>query len=319
MLRRTRQYQQHVAPVDPLDTPYTPTLDWRQPTSQPRFVPRSRQLGGSFAPPYITDAEPVLVTQWYVQHPQPARPLRGLPTHRQVAVYQAYPWVWVPKSFETFLAAMRGRYRIAETAQDVYEVYIGQDAAATLTSPTTTGASLPITSAQAANHTYNVVVRRRNAYGLLSENLLQRQVIVNSGGTVATPDPSAPTGITLTAKAAGKVRITAEYNYAADGANKADTWLIYVTTTGVDPNPGTDTPATETIDTGRQVAHLAYTTASYSHGADVRVLVRTRRTGTPNADSDNVTIYTITADAQGPALTRRPDALGRQAYRQEQP
>lgn len=101
--------------------------------------------------------------------------------------------------------------------------------------------------------------------------------------------------------AVGRCAITAAYAYEADGDDAADTWLVYLKE-GSDPDPTTDSPDhTEDMSKTDGLAVLEHTTGYYDHGTDLHVLVRTRRSGSPDVDSDNTAASTITIDASRPA------------------
>jgi hypothetical protein len=95
--------------------------------------------------------------------------------------------------------------------------------------------------------------------------------------------------------------VRASYEYVADGDNAADTWIVYLRTNGTDPDPAIDTPTyTQTMGKFDGVARLELFDGSFAEGADVRVIVRARRSGTPNVDSTNVDVYSVTTTFIGP-------------------
>jgi hypothetical protein len=201
----------------------------------------------------------------------------------------------------------RDWHRVASAASDRYELYIGTDALPDLTAdPDETFASLPHTTAAgllptpvSGTATYYIVVRKRNAYGLLSQNVYARRIIVGDDGQEDVPSPSDPSTLavdaaTATAIGAGKIKITARYEYARDGDNKADKWALYITSDGTDPDPATDTPVLVSVSTLQRTAALNYTTDAYANGTTVKVLVRLRRTS-DSAESANTDIITATA------------------------
>lgn len=196
-----------------------------------------------------------------------------------------------------------GVHRIENLAVELYELYVGTDAAPNFSAaPFATFASLPFTTAAlTANHTYWFVLRKRNRYGLLSANLWEDRLILDAGGSWIPANPSAPKQVAVAADTGNTVRVSAIYVLGSDpAAVRADSWLIYRTTTGVDPNPGVDTPTVVAMTKNGGLAVLSWISPAASDGADVRVLVRTRRTGTPNYDSQNATIQQATADDDGP-------------------
>jgi hypothetical protein len=207
-----------------------------------------------------------------------------------------------------------GRHRSANDALALYELYKGQDADPDMTSPWETFATLPHTTAAlalppAGNRTYKFVLRLRDAWNLDSQNpysdddadIASWAVTINSAGAVVATPPSAPSDILLEQSAAGAVHLTAAYNYTADGSDAADAWLIYLRSNGTDPDPALDTPTEVAMVKRDAQAHLDWTSGVYADGADVRVILRTRRNGTPDVDSTNVDVQQVFADTDGPS------------------
>lgn len=187
--------------------------------------------------------------------------------------------------------------------EGAYLLYQGTD-----TEPDFSGAAdetfytLPhTTAAVAADHDYYNTVRYKNKYGLESQNTESEIIYVAADGSEAGTPPSAPEHIEVAAAAGGTVNVQAIYLPQGDGVNAADTWLIYATDTGVDPDPAVDSPTEVAMTDQRTRELLDWDSGAYADGADIRVLVRTRRSGTPDVDSTNVTIYSATANTDGPA------------------
>ena len=200
---------------------------------------------------------------------------------------------------------LRGAYRCGDSALAQYELYRGVDASPSFVSPWETFAALPhTTAALAVSHTYHFVLRRRNAWNFVSQNITEWEVEIDADGDEVLAPPSAPTNIELQANPGGTVDVRATYNAAADGTTlAADTWLVYEAE-GADPVPGVDTPTEITMGG----IHLAHTTSAYDTGADVRVLVRVRRSD-DTVDSINTTISTTTALASLVAPTPGRNAV----------
>jgi hypothetical protein len=216
----------------------------------------------------------------------------------------------------------RGMNRVANDALDRYGLFRGVNAEPDLSataSPWATSATLPITtSALSAGNTYYFVLRKQNRWGIWSQNVASfRLELDGSGNEVAIP-PSDPTAIAIEPAAAGTARVSAFYDYAADGINAADTWLIYLTSDGSDPDPLTDTPIEVPMVVNFGAAGLAYTTSAFSEGATVKVIVRTRRCGTPDVDSVGTDIYSTTVTLLGPAAPGHPGAFLGTSYQQTQ-
>ena len=213
---------------------------------------------------------------------------------------------------------LRGCYRIEESALARYELYRGIDADPDLnSSPWETFTSLPHDTAElGAGHAYRFVLRRRNAYGLVSANAEESTITVAASGAQA-ERPSAPDPVTADPAAGGTVRVRAAYEYELDAeAVRATHWAVWVAE-NADPNPNLTPTYTEALVLADGVGKLDWTSAAFSHGADVRVLVRTRRTaGAINTDSDNALVLRATADAVGPVLGASGTFLGRAAEQQ---
>jgi hypothetical protein len=218
----------------------------------------------------------------------------------------------------TYAGRLGGRYRAANDALDRYELHIGTDAAPDLDAAASeTFASLPhATAALAAGHAYHLVLRRRNAWGLVSQNTRAWVVTIDASGNELPTPPSDPTQISLTPAAGGTITVSARYAYDADGvANQADRFVVYLTADGTDPDPATDVPAAIVVMRKADgVARLDYTAGPYADGTEVRAIVRTRRSGTPNADSTGTTVYWAIATTAGPlAVAPRSLFYGRGA------
>jgi hypothetical protein len=207
------------------------------------------------------------------------------------------------------VAEASGLYRVADPSVAGYEVYRGVDGAAIDfdAAPWAASPTLPIAGPLGPDHRYELVARWRNAYGLVTLNVGAAIFDLDAGGAELATPPSDPTEITVAAAAAGTVLVTARYAYDADGDNQADAFLVFLTSSGTDPDPGVDVPAEVAIAKADGVARLAYTSSAFSEGATVKVIVRTRRSGTPDVDSLGDDVYAATATLLGPSA---PAAAG---------
>lgn len=203
-------------------------------------------------------------------------------------------------------ASAVGKYRVANDALERYELYRGTDA-----SPDFTAACLEVfpslphttTNTFSADHTYHLVTRLRNKYNLLSQNIIETLIEIDAGGDEVAQRPSDPQTVTVEAAADGKARVHAQYAAGPDGDYAADTWLIYLTDDGGDPDPDVDAPTTETMTFSGGVAILNWLSAASDDEDTIKVLVRTRRidAGPVNIDSTGTTNYSVTANTDGPA------------------
>lgn len=190
---------------------------------------------------------------------------------------------------------IKGLFALADSSLVQYELYRGVDVEIDFGAAAfETFAALPHdTAALAGGHTYKFVLRQRNAYDLLSQNLDEWEVTTEADGSVARNAPRSPDEIEVTPVYGNKFLIEAAYDYMADDeADRADTWLIYIGE-DADPDPATVTPVEVAMSTGGGIVELSYLTAAYSDSTVLHVLVRTRRTD--EADSVNTAITTATA------------------------
>ena len=203
--------------------------------------------------------------------------------------------------------AVGGFYRAANDALARYELYKGTDASPDFSgAPLETFAGLPHETAAtlAADHAYHLVLRKRNAYNLLSQNIAETLIEIDAGGDQVAVRPSDPQAVTVAPAAGGKAAVEAMYSNVADGDNAADTWLIYLTNDGGDPEPGVDEPETEAMIFRGGIAILDWLSGAEDDETVIKILVRTRRVdaGPVNIDSIGTTIHTITANTDGPDL-----------------
>ncbi|MBL4701963.1 MAG: hypothetical protein JKX85_11965 [Phycisphaeraceae bacterium] len=210
-----------------------------------------------------------------------------------------------------------GVARIANDASNRYELFIGVDAEPDLTSPPTqTFTTLPydvsLTLPGAGTQTtYHLVIQKRNRFGVVTLNNVSQKITIDSNGDEQPTPPRGPLEVAMTEVASLKAAITAQYAYAADGDDQADTWLVYITTTGIDPDPtsGGDTPVEVAMVKTEATASLAYTTASEVLATVIKVLVRTRRSGVAGADSTNTTALSLTLAGSALTAVTLTDAL----------
>jgi len=149
--------------------------------------------------------------------------------------------------------------------------------------------------------TYHFATRKRNKFNLVSQNIDSWDMEVNEEGDVIY-NPAAPQKISITPAAGAKGLVRAQYLYDPNLSNTATKWLIYFTDDGTDPDPASDTPVEVAMYKANGIAHLNWLSPAADNEATLKVLVRTRVTidGT-DYDSQNTTIYSCTANDQGPA------------------
>ncbi len=214
---------------------------------------------------------------------------------------------------------MPGYFRIGDTTLARYELHVGEDAEPTFASATATSTTLPFTQALSVSTSNHYAVRRRNQFNLESFNILTSITVTGSGGEDETPVLTAPTVASFDAYDGGECDIVLRYPGVSD-ATPADTWRLYVTTDGTDPDPGTDTPS----DTAFTISGLALTNITnrltvgpYAYGTVVKIMPRVY-SSTLDAESANVNISTLTVDTQLPTAAHHISAtMG--AYKAAQP
>ncbi|WP_419193475.1 hypothetical protein [Kolteria novifilia] len=200
----------------------------------------------------------------------------------------------------TYTETLDGIFRAAVDALARYELHVGEDAATDLTAdPDETFSSLPHTTTLELDpgHVYYVVTNRRNAYDMASQVGQTETITIDSGGDSQTNAPSAPTVQSFGPGLSGAFSLQAIYYGAAD-TSPADTWLIYFTSDGSDPDPGNDTPTEVAMNLADGAAYLDWSSSTFAGGTTGKVIVRAQRSS-DSVESANTTIYTSTNDAIG--------------------
>ena len=202
--------------------------------------------------------------------------------------------------YQQLTAQVTGLHRLAADLP-AYIVWIGTGSEADPTAaPDGTGATLTAALADAGTlaygATYYVLARRQNQWGLISGNLEQVVFELDGSGDAIGARPSDPSDVTLTPAAGGMVTTKATYLPRRD-ATPATLWRLYVTTSGVDPDPDTDTPTDVTLKNLGPYAFLNTSIGPYADGTDVRVILRT---ATADAESIGTTVHQTTAETDGP-------------------
>jgi hypothetical protein len=202
--------------------------------------------------------------------------------------------------------AARGLYRVFNAA--VYRFYRSNAGPpAEGDAPFATNATLPHEPATTfADGTWWLSVSYFNGvldsgFLPLGEDGATSVVLVVSGGAGQGTPPRAPVDVRLEQRAGGVVRVVALYYET--GGDRADTWAVGYTVDG--STPAEDTPTTTQgfqHDEGPEI--LVLDLPAQAHGTTVKVRVQVRRGAATY--SDDSTVLTTTADAQGPAA---PDVL----------
>jgi len=214
----------------------------------------------------------------------------------------------------TYTRHIWGHFRIEDTSKIQYELYIGEGAEPDFaSSPDATSNSLPFTHALApaavGTKEYRAVLLYRNEYNLASINRYSWPVTLDTSGEDQSNQPSEPTNIEVLNLQGGYVQVLAQYNSEED-ANPADTWLIYERGDETDPDSAVDTPITSAItDTsffGGPIKNLEYQAGPYGANAEMRYMVKVRRS-TDSEDCDDTTVKSliVTPPQSDTAIRRR--------------
>jgi len=217
---------------------------------------------------------------------------------------------------------LAGLFRIAQASLDRFELRIGTGAPPALSdAPVATSATLPITYGGLAvdGTEYHLALDRRNQWDVVSQSIQATVVRTTTDGDVR-PAPAAPYLITWSAGAGGVFSLDAYYSRYSDQfydatatpprwRDNADSWLIYTTFNGTDPDPDVDTPTVVAMTLVDNVERLTWTSAAKTAGTVGKVIVRTRRSVSVSGedvdvDSANVDVHSATAATAGPSGNR---------------
>ena len=205
---------------------------------------------------------------------------------------------------------LRGVHRIELTADARWEFHKGEDAEPDFTAaPWETALTLPHTTTATitkpgagSTKAIKLTTRKRNQFGLTSLNQVSTTITIDENGDIVATPPADPSGVSIVAAAAGAVRVKAEYDYAGEDPDvRADVFLVYLTANGVDPVPGVDSPTEVTMLLADGIAKLDWTSGTFADGLTAKTIVQVRRSGTPDVDSDDATVYSVETDTDGPA------------------
>jgi hypothetical protein len=209
---------------------------------------------------------------------------------------------------ETYANAIPFNMNLRDTSLEGFELYAatGTTHPDVTGTPVDTGASpltYVLTPPGSGTLQYNLIAISRNAYNLTSKNDLVYSITIDDAGVEVGEPIASPIGTTLTQVGSGKVRIRSAYASSLDSV-PADTWIAYVTTTGVDPDPGTDTPITlstmASADLLTGLTYLDYTSPAQEFGTDYRVIVRAKKSSN-STESGNVNVESVTVTSGLPA------------------
>jgi len=191
-----------------------------------------------------------------------------------------------------------GLYRVENEELVGYRLYLGIDGAPDFTQEAHavfTGESYEIDGIS-EDAEYHVVVRARNKYGLESQNT--KAEILRFGAT----KPTAPELLKVGNDANGNPVISGIYNAIPDKQDRADTFLVYLDSTGAEPNPETDAPVhtLSMLNAPIDVLQNAVIPVALPDGAVIKSVIRASNTaGDDPIDSDSSDVITHTISTIG--------------------
>ncbi len=194
----------------------------------------------------------------------------------------------------------RGRYRIAESAAAVFNVFIGEDARPDFTTaPAQVETAVPFTIALtppvSGTKTYQYTVRRTDQYGVSSYNTYAHSKTIDDTGADLDGDVSAPYSVTVEEIGGGYIRIQARYPTGVDDLGDADFFNLYSSFDGTDPVvDGNTGDVAMSIGQGLDSSRvLNFTTGPLAYGTDVKIVVTAYRSDDGH-ESTNTTPVELT-------------------------
>jgi hypothetical protein len=179
-----------------------------------------------------------------------------------------------------------------------YTVYVGSGVMPDFTqAPSAFSQSLPISVHLAppgmGTLTYYVVVRKRDHYGLESQNQNPTTLTIDSSGNLILPAVNAPQGFKASQIGVGMVRVSASYGGLGVDQYPATHWKVWAAT-GTPPNPAVDTPVLVVKVTGNI---LAATFGPVAAGTYFVVIGLYRQTDLSLSDTATAAVVVTTAPA----------------------
>lgn len=200
-------------------------------------------------------------------------------------------------------------FRVEELALDRFELYNGVGSSPDLTlAPDETFTSVPHTTtlaltSGATNHLVTLQRDRFNLRGEVPPEAAEILITLDGGGLEVPQPPNPPSSSSLEQLAGGKVRILAERERGAEpAATQGDQFSVRIRSDGVDATPADAATLFDIqVLSRRWLDRLDEAFGGFADGADVRVLITTRRKS-DGIESTNLTNLQIFADAAGPAV-----------------
>lgn len=148
-----------------------------------------------------------------------------------------------PITYTTFNVSLLGNYRIANDIAG-FVLYIGTNAPPTFDgTPQAYSATLPVSYTITPPGTFHVVLRKRDEYGLESQNRYARLIAVDAGGNEIYADIPLPLNVRAYPLKDGKIRVLAKYATYGLDAHSANKWRVWISPLAI--NPITDPPHVE--------------------------------------------------------------------------
>jgi hypothetical protein len=177
-------------------------------------------------------------------------------------------------------------YRVADASLDRYELYVGEDTPVDFDAsgqPVATSVTLPFSwsptpPGSGSSKDLHLVVRKRNAYGLVGFNVYETIKRIDSLGAEELGPVTAPLGVAVLDQETTYIRVIARYDSSED-ENPADTWEVYLGW-GSDPTPGVDSPiySGSMVFIGSQAGLAILLGGSgYAPGSTAHVIVTAKR------------------------------------------
>ena len=235
------EYVRKIFPILPVP------VGWNPP---PELIisPQEWDVPAEFIPPRRTrfiPAGPGAVSSVWFPRPR----IAVAPLEQEVPGARRLRYKPDPTITAAYTAQRYGRFRIANAAVEGYVVYVGYGAMPDFTvAPAGFGAALPvafaITPPGVGTQELWVVTRKRNAYGVESQNTHPQKINIDTAGNEVLGTLTAPVINTVISVEDEKFRVFAQYPGFNTDTDPADTWRVYVGA-GVAPVPGVDVPAAE--------------------------------------------------------------------------
>jgi len=290
------------------------------PVADTEFTPPASVTGYQAASNLITEAsiaKGTIKALWFKR----SNPANTVATHAQeVPFVVRYEVDGVP-----YENRFRCFFRIPNNDLERHELWTAENTQVDLSaSPDEVSATLPITtgiSLPTAGNTKTIraVLRKRNRYGLVSQNTFPQTLVIDDGGEIApSPFPASPVDVGITSAPNGFARIVGQYPITIDGDNPADKALLWWRSDGLSLDIDTDEP--EEIDLAvygsrnsiRPTVRIVYPFGPIIKGATIQAVLRMYRTA-DDTQSENDDII-IAEAASLPIISPPARAFGGNTY-----